>query len=366
MAMSALRSLQIHAGPRALLHLRERGLSPSDIKVVAGAAGGPKGLVLLPLDAFLFGHWLTKGAHRVDLVGASIGAWRMAAACMPDPVAALRRLGHDYIHERYGAVEGRMPGAEEVSRQFRGTLRAHFPHEVIPQLLSHPQRRLHVIASRGRGLLGRAGRLRMPLGFAAAVGLNALNRRLLNLQLQRVWFTPEAQVPAWLQDQQPDLPTVAAPLNTENFEQALLASCSIPFWLQPVVDIPHAPPGPYWDGGLTDYHVHLPYKGLGRDGLALVPHFQPHLVPGWLDKPWRHRHQATAFLDNAIVLSPTPQWLASLPGGKIPDRSDFKRHLHDPQERERLWSAALSASEQLADEWADCVSRPSIQALPLP
>jgi hypothetical protein len=31
-----------------------------------------------------------------------------------------------------------------------------------------------------------------------------------------------------------------------------------------------------------------------------------------------------------------------------------------------LWSAALSASEQLADEWADCVNRPSIEALPLP
>jgi len=363
--VSTPKALQIHAGPRARGHLRERGLRPSDIQVVAGAAGGPKGLVLLPLDAFIFGHWLAKGGHRVELVGASIGAWRLAAACMPDPVAALRRLGHDYIHERYGAADGRMPDAHEVSLRFRTTLRSHFPQAEIPALLSHPQRRLHVIAARGRGLLSGAGRLRMTMGFAAAVGLNAASRRLLDLTLQRVWFAPEAQVPAWLQQPLPDLPTAAAPLNAENFEHALLASCSIPFWLRPVVDIPDAPRGPYWDGGLTDYHVHLPYHRI-QEGLALVPHFQPHLVPGWLDKPWRHRHRATAFLDNAIVLSPSRAWLQSLPGGKIPDRSDFKRHLHEPQERERLWSAALKASEQLAEEWAECVLRPSIDAQPLP
>ncbi|MFM8343195.1 MAG: hypothetical protein ACKOB5_01570 [Betaproteobacteria bacterium] len=162
-----------------------------------------------------------------------------------------------------------------------------------------------------------------------------------------------------------DLTTAAAVLNSSNFEDALLASCSIPFWLKPVHDIAGAPPGPYWDGGLTDYHMHLPFSRLD-EGLALVPHFQPRLVPGWLDKPWRHRHGATPYLDNAIVLSPSPEWLQSLPGGKIPDRSDFKRYLNEPQERERLWSAAWKASEQLAQEWAQCVSQPSIDALPLP
>lgn len=363
--MALPRALQIHAGPVARAHLRECGLKPTDITVVAGAAGGPKGLILLPLDAFIYGHWLPQGGHRVDLVGASIGAWRMAAACMPDPVAAFERLGHDYIHERYGQVDGRMPGADVVSQRFRRTLQQHFPAPALPSLLSHDRWKLHIVTSKGRGLLGRPGRLRMPLGFAAAVGLNAFSRHLLNLQLQRVWFSPDGQAPDWLLQPQPDLPTACAVVHEGNFEDALVASCSIPFWLQPVMDIGSAPRGPYWDGGLTDYHVHLPYHRM-RDGLALVPHFQPHLVPGWLDKPWRHRHRATAFLDNAIVVSPSAEWLRALPGGKIPDRSDFKRHLHRPQERERLWSAALKASEQLADEWADCVARPSIEAFPLP
>ena len=329
--------------------------------MVAGAAGGPKGLILLPLDEFLFGQWLPQGGHEVDLVGASIGAWRMAAACMPDPVAALRRLGHDYIHERYGVQDGTMPPAAVVSDLFRRTLHRHFSGSE-DTLLHHPRWRLHILTSRGRGLLHRPSRLRMPIGFALAVALNAVDRRLLGLALERVWFSARGIHPAWMADR---LRTTDAPLTSANFADALVASCSIPFWLEAVADIAQAPEGSYWDGGLTDYHVHLPFSRM-TEGLALVPHFQPRLVPGWLDKPLRHRHGASPFLDNAVVLSPHPDWARALPGGKIPDRSDFKRYLHNPQERERLWTLALNASRQLADELAQQVERSSIEALPLP
>ena len=104
------RALQVYAGPRALAHLRSRGLQPTDVRVVPAAAGGPKGLVLNPLDRFLFGHWLARGlaggTHTVHLLGASIGAWRMASAMLPDPDAALARLAHDYIHQRFDVPDG--------------------------------------------------------------------------------------------------------------------------------------------------------------------------------------------------------------------------------------------------------------------
>ena len=77
----------------------------------------------------------------------------------------------------------------------------------------------------------------------------------------------------------------------------MLASCSIPFWLDAVHDIPGAPRGAYWDGGITDYHLHLDYAQMG-EGLVLYPHFQPTVVPGWLDKGLKHRHGATARLSN--------------------------------------------------------------------
>jgi hypothetical protein len=35
-------------------------------------------LILGPLDRFMCGDWLTQSSQSVDLVGASIGAWRMA------------------------------------------------------------------------------------------------------------------------------------------------------------------------------------------------------------------------------------------------------------------------------------------------
>ena len=58
---------------------------------------------------------------------------------------------------------------------------------------------------------------------------------------------------------------------------------------------PGAPKGAYWDGGITDYHLHLDYRALRATTapLVLYPHFQPTLIPGWLDKGLRHRHGAT-------------------------------------------------------------------------
>jgi hypothetical protein len=105
--MSATRALWVLAGPRARQHLRERGLRPADVRAVAGAAGGPKGLVLNPLDRFVFGHWLNGHAQPVHLLGASIGAWRLACACRLDADAALREMAEDYIEQRYEHEPGR-------------------------------------------------------------------------------------------------------------------------------------------------------------------------------------------------------------------------------------------------------------------
>ena len=102
-----MQGLRLYAGPAALRHIRANGLKPSDIGAIPAAAGGPKGLILLGLDRFLFGQWLAPTTHRIELIGASIGAWRMATACLADPVPAFRRLEHDYIHQHYEVPPGR-------------------------------------------------------------------------------------------------------------------------------------------------------------------------------------------------------------------------------------------------------------------
>jgi hypothetical protein len=355
------RALGVFAGPRARERLRERGLRAADVRAVAGAAGGPKGLVLNALDRFVFGTWLQAQAQPVHLLGASIGAWRMACACRLDADAALAEMAEDYIEQRYEHKPGRAPAPAHVSAVFSDALQRRFggrEHEV----LSHPGRRLHVFTSRGKGLLSRQGPLRTPLGYAGAFAANLLHRRAMGLLLERVVFSDiRDALPLRLHE----YPTHRVSLHAGNLAPALLASCSIPFWLDAVHDIAGAPRGAYWDGGITDYHLHLDYAGL-HDGLVLMPHFQPTLVPGWLDKPFKRRHRASARLDNMVVLAPRPEWVAALPRGKLPDRGDFKAYGDDADARMRAWRMALAESVRLADEFAALVDADSVLAEPLP
>jgi Patatin-like phospholipase len=356
-----MQALQVHAGPRALRQLRERGLQAADVRVVPAAAGGPKGLVLLPLDHYIFGHWLPQSQQTVHLMGASIGAWRMAAACAPSAEKALTALGEDYITQTYPHAPGKMPTASSISQGFVVTLQRHLG-DVAAQLLAHPRFRLHVLTSRGQRLLHRPGAAAMPAGWLAAFVANATSRQALGNWMQRVVFSdPRDTLPFALND----YPTHTAALTAHNLAPAVLASCSIPFALLPVQDVPGGPLGTYWDGGITDYHLHLNYAAMAH-GLVLYPHFGSQVVPGWLDKALKKRHKATPFLDNLVLLSPQPGWVRSLPNGKLPDRTDFKSYLEDEKGRQRDWRVALAESQRLADEFAELVaSGLPIQAQPL-
>lgn len=364
MTNTTLTALRVLAGPTARRHLRERGLQPADVRVLPGAAGGPKGLVLNRLDRFLFGHWLPgarPAPHPHHLVGASIGAWRMAAACLPDADPALAAMAEAYITADYARGARTRPGAAAVSEVFAATLRAQLAgHEAA--LLAHPRFRLHVVTSRGRRLLRRESRLATPVGFFSAFATNVLSRQALGGWLERVVFSdPRDPLPLPLND----LRSHQVALDAANLLPAVTASCSIPFWMRAVHDIPGAPAGAYWDGGITDYHLHWRYDQM-RDGLALYPHFQPTVVPGWLDKALRHRHRATPALDRLVVLAPRPEWIATLPGAKLPDRSDFQRYGADLAARQRDWRTAVAEGQRLADEFAALVAsgRP-IEAEPL-
>ena len=356
-----MKALQVYAGPRAREQLRERGLSPADVCVIPAAAGGPKGLALLPLDRFIFGQWLKDSTHTVHLLGASIGAWRMAAACLPDADAALAELGEDYILQTYPHAPGKMPTARVVSETFSRHLDQRLGARAA-QVLAHPRFRLHVFTSRGLRLLHRPGRVASVLGWGSAFGANALSRRALGGWLERTVFSdPRDALPFGLAD----YPTHRADLGAHNLSRAVLASCTIPFALEAVQDVPGGPPGTYWDGGITDYHLHLNYAAM-ESGLVLYPHFRGQVVPGWLDKAWKRRHAATASLSNVVLLCPSADWLRTLPGGKLPDRSDFKAWVNDEPGRHRVWRKALAESQRLADEFAEMVnSGHGIDALPI-
>ena len=356
-----MKALHIHVGERARRHIEANGLQPSDIRVVPAAAGGPKGLILNHLDRHLFGHWLPRGGHTVHLVGASIGAWRMATAGMADPVSSFADLAHGYIAQHIEPDAGRkMPSPRRVTQGFTDTLNGFFGEEV-PGILSHPRYRLHVLTSRGRQVLRRATPARTMLGFTGLALGNAVSRKAVGLFLERTVFsTPGEALPVPLRD----LPTGRVELNAGNFIPAMLASCSIPFMLEAVRDIPGAVPGSHWDGGIVDYHFHWHYAAM-QPGLVLYPHFQKQVVPGWLDKAWKWRHGATPWLDNMVLLAPNPAWVETLPGRKLPDRKDFTGLGREA--RVRAWTQAVAQAAQLADEWQDWLRRgsPVGEVLPL-
>lgn len=392
-----MKALCIHAGPLALQHLRQHGLRPADVGVIPAAAGGPKGLILGPLDRFIFGEWLPQSSQPVHLVGASIGAWRMATACLDDPVAAFERLEHDYVHQHYDLPPGKKrPAPAHVSERFGQSLEAFYGGRVR-EVLHHPRFRLHIVTSRGRHLLRREHGLATPLGYLGAFLTNTVHRKALGVWLERVVFSSPGAYGLPELPQLPPLPfgtrdyrTRQVLLDERNFMQALQASCSIPFVLQAVHDIPGAPRGAYWDGGITDYHMHLAYgvfhqndinkiaggayqiSATGQNGiekasslppspgLVLYPHFQHRVVPGWLDKGLKWRHRSTPALDNMVVLSPDPDWVRTLPHAKLPDRTDFTRYGTDSAARAKAWQAATRASQQLVDEWQAWLARPDV------
>ncbi|MFM6992031.1 MAG: patatin-like phospholipase family protein [Rhodoferax sp.] len=387
-----MRALQLYAGPQALAHIAANGLQNADIRAVAAAAGGPKGLVLGALDRFIFGNWLAASSHEIHLVGASIGAWRMATACLDNPAEGFQRLERDYIAQHYELKPGqKRPSAEFVSEQFGQSLRDFYGGRV-DEVLRHPRYRLHVLTSRGRHVLGREGAWRTPLGYAGAFFANAVHRRAMGAWLERVVFSSQhAPLPFAPNDYR----TRQVLLTAANFMQAVQASCSIPFLLQSVRNIPGAPPGAYWDGGITDYHLHLDFAGAAKSGamdsiavnansirgngqfgkikrvetgarIVLYPHFQKAVVPGWLDKGLKWRHKATHHLDTMLLLAPNPEWVKALPNGKLPDRTDFTRYGNDFAGRAKAWNTAVAASAQMADEFALWLEKPgSLPVLPI-
>jgi hypothetical protein len=371
-----MQALHIHAGPLARQTIAKNGLQPSAIRTIPAAAGGPKGLILGALDRYIFGDWLSHSTQPVDLVGASIGAWRMATACLNQSAFGFRRLEHDYIRQHYELKPGqKRVSAAVVSEMFGQNLQA-FYNGRVQEILQHPRYRLHIVTSRGRHLLNTEHGFRTPVGYFGAFLTNVVRRKAMGAWLERVVFsTPNAALPFGTDDYR----TRQVALSERNFNQALQASCSIPFVLQAVHNIPGAPPGAYWDGGITDYHLHLNYLPgsamatnsgalsvmdtraggqFDQEGLVLYPHFQKAVVPGWLDKRLKWRHRATHHLDRMVLLAPNPEWVKTLPNGKLPDRTDFTRYGNDLTGRVKAWNAACSASNQLVDEFAAWLEQP--------
>lgn len=343
-------ALTLRAGKRAMARIRERGLRAEDIAILPGAAGGPKGLGIQGLDLALFGDWLPAAPRPRTLIGASIGSWRFAAACLPDARAGILRLGELYTSQRFA----RRVSMGEVSRCCMQLL-----DDLLEgrdqALLSNPLYHLNIVVVKSQGRLIDDDRRALALGLSSVIGNNLIARSRLSRHFERVILHDERLAPplAPLTDFRSHFHT----LSVANIRQALLASGSIPMVMEAIREIPGVGQGTFRDGGLLDYHLDLPYQS---DGLVLYPHFTDRIIPGWFDKSLFWRKANNEQLQDVVLLAPSAEYLQRLPHRKLPDRTDFKRYLGDDDGRERYWRKAMLESQRLGDEFLQLADKSAI------
>ncbi len=334
------------AGSNAKQYLLGNGLDVEDLDLLVGASGGPKWLVLHGLDKALF-PWLQTRKKPLPIIGSSIGSWRFACLAQQDPLTAQSRFLNAYLDQSYAEDVT----AADVSQVLDGVLRELLGEQGVEEILRHPVFRTHIVCVRSKHILRLEQRFLQGLGLLLCALANLVNRSALNGFFSRVIFNDPRCVPT-LQAHDA-LSTEYAPLTRRNLELALRASGSVPLVLEGVEDIPDVQPGVYRDGGVTDYHFD---QGVISDfKLVLYPHFYPRLIPGWFDKSLRYRHLSCEQLDNVLLVSPTQEFVAKLPYGKIPDRKDFFRM--DDSQRVRYWKTVVTESERLGDEFNEMIER---------
>lgn len=329
--------LRVRAGHNIIDMIRSEGLRAERISAFVGPALGPRWTATAGIDHALAVSDFLKTKRRTLLVGGSAGAWRITALAQKDPVEALSRFRDVYVSMNFDRGQDPKARTEVLKEAVRKLL----PREEAPYLLNHPHYDLCIDTARVSGLLASSNAVVSVAGFGAAMALNAVSPRLRRLFLKHVRFCAgSGPFP-------PPAPGgLLAPLNSDNVYPALAASGAVPVVLQGMRDIPGAPAGVYCDGGLEQYVLNGIYGRDAADITLLVYHGGP-IIPTWLDRKALNLNKRIPPLDNVLAVSPSPEFIKSLPLGKVPDRDDWKRFADNPAERIRIWQTAIDRSMEL-------------------
>jgi hypothetical protein len=345
------RKLVFKAGPGAYETIQRHGFAIDRIGTLAGASGGAKWLVLSQLDRAIIANILPDLRSPVHLIGTSIGAWRFACYAQSDPQAAIGRFEDAYIEQHYSDA----PDIHEITAKTREILQILLGDNGVLEILDHPVFRTHVMAVRARHIAASEHHLILATCLMLAASLNAISRSTLAWFFERTLFFDARDLPPFFDDS--GFPMQRVMIRKDNLEDAIVATGSIPLVLSGVEDIAGATPGVYRDGGVIDYHLDLPHSD--PDRLTLYPHFFERIVPGWFDKKLSWRQPDPAHVDRTILISPSAEFVSSLPNGKIPDRTDFENY--SPSERIRIWRAVVTACEALAEEFNDVIEKGELE-----
>lgn len=342
---------EIYAGGKAKKEIEQRGFSQDLFDVFIGASGGPKWFSLYGWDKYVFGEFFKSRSTQLDIMGSSAGAFRAACFTQQDPVAAIERLAHHYSHTRYSDKAT----AAEITDKARDLLDLMLGDNGVDEIINNPLYKAHFFVAKTNGVIASEKKPLQALGLAKSYLLNRKDRALLAKQYERYVFS--AAGGNLLFDDPVELATHTQMLDTDNLKPALLASGSIPLVMQGIRDIPGCPKGMYRDGGIIDYHFDLKLK---NKGLVLYPHFNATPKAGWFDKSLKRGVSKQSY-DNVVLICPSPEFVANLPYGKIPDRTDFTEL--DADTRIAYWQNVFVETERLAEGLDNFIQRQDIGSI---
>ena len=330
--------IDIVAGKNAAKIINEQGFRPELFTSFLGASGGPKWFTLFGLDKYIFGEFFKNRTQPLNLIGSSAGAFRSACFAQNDPVAAIERLAKSYSQTRYSSNK---PTPAEITIKARALLEDVFGDNGVTEIINNPVFKAHFIVAKSNGFIASENKLIQLLGLSKSYMLNRVNRKLLGSQYERFIFgAPNSNLS--ITDSY-NFKTHNIALNQTNLKDALLASGSIPLVMQGIKNIAGSPQGMYRDGGIIDYHFDVK---INNPGLILYPHFNSDPKAGWFDKNLK-RKVAPQNYDNVVMITPSKEFVAGLPYGKIPDRNDFTDL--DADTRIKYWNTVFSETEKLAE-----------------
>jgi hypothetical protein len=344
----------IKAGKRAYEIIQDGGFHFDRVTTYFGPATGPRWLIASGFDLALLKNGLLGRSKAIHLVGSSAGAMRFAAWLQPEPEKSYRTLIESYI----GITYKRNDTPATVLESLVDLANSYIEDDALSFALTNKKYRLAIITVRARNLVASELKWVQQIGIGICFLFNAINRSYIHDFAERVVFYNGPKPPHFCL--RPGYRGRYIRLNEINFKYAVMASGAIPLVVAGIKDIYGAPSGVYRDGGLIDYHLTHNYAPTNEDIILFFNH-QERIIPGWLDKRLSYRRPQADILDNVVMIYPTDTFIATLPGGKVPERDDFAIFIDDPASRIKNWRRAVELAQPLGEEFLELVESKKIK-----
>jgi hypothetical protein len=349
-----MHSLQIKAGKKAHEVIQDGGFHLGHITTYFAPATGPRWLVATGFDLTLLESKLLGGSKTVSLIGSSAGAWRFAAWVQPEPEKSYRNLMKAYITTTYSRAD--TPAT--ILQSMQSIVNAFIEDDALPFALANKKYRLAILTARAKNLISSEVQWIQKVGLGICFLISAVNSSYIYNFAERVIFFNGAKPPHFCLRH--DFHGRYIPLSEVNFKHTVIASGAIPLVIAGVRNIYGAPIGVYRDGGLTDYHLAQNYASKD-DEITLFFNHQERIIPRWMDKKLTYRKPPENILDNVLMVYPSDDFIAALPGGKVPDRGDFDTFIDNPEVRIERWLQAVQLAQPLGEQFLELVESGKIR-----